>query len=178
MFLLLHLSPWKYFTSESIKIKYWWWKFIWMLQQKCHLKNNSHTPKWYSSIKWIVSCEYMCCESLKESFKKLMVLSVAKLVSDHFTITASLRYLIILEWQNDMCLKCHTLNFSDINVVNCNFWTLFLLIVDEKLNNLWISNPVAFFISDWYSSYQFSISKIMKQNIILPSETINSTYFY
>ena len=149
-----------------------------MLQEKCHLKNNSYTPKWYSSHKWIVSCEYMYCESLKGSFKKLMVLGVAK-VSDHFTITASLRYLIILERQNHMCLKCHTqsLSFSDTNVVNWSFWTLFLLTVDEKLNNLWISNPVAFFISDWYSSYQFSMSKIMKQNIILPSEIINSTYF-
>ena len=118
----------------------------------------------------------MCCESVKESFKKLMVLGVAK-VSDHFKIIASLRYLIILEWQNDKCLKCHTLSFSDINVVNCNFWTLFLLMVDGKLNNLWSSNPVAFFISDWYSSYQFSMSKIMKQNTILPCEIINSTYF-
>ena len=42
------------------------------------LKNNSHTPKWYSSLKWIDSCEYMCCESLKESCKKLMVLGVDK----------------------------------------------------------------------------------------------------
>lgn len=41
-------------------------------------KQQSH-PKMIFLVlsEFIVSCEYMCCESLKESFKKLMVLGVA-----------------------------------------------------------------------------------------------------